>query len=235
MIEYYAALVVFVLALIIGTYANIKVSTCYNKYSKDVAQSGIVASVLARQLLDASNLNDIKIARVSGNMTDYYDPRKKVIALSEGVYDSGSIAALGITAHEFGHALQYKDGNALVKLRNILVPISNLMSTLVWPMLIIGVLLDFVWFSESTIGLIFIMVAVGAFALSTLLSLITLPIERDASRRAVRVLEQTGTLTEEELVGAKAILSAAGLTYVAGLLSSVANLLRILAIFGRNK
>ena len=231
--EYYIVFGVFVLALIVGLYANIKINSAYNRYSKISAESGVTASALARKLLDAAALNDIEIIRVSGNMTDYYNNKKRQIALSDGVHDSTSIAALGITAHEFGHALQYKEGYGLIKLRNVLVPITNFVSVLMWPMLIIGLLLDFVLYTGAVIGSIFIIVALSTFVLSTILSLITLPIERDASRRALRVLETTGTLTEEEMVGAREILSAAGLTYVAGLLSSVANLLRILLIFRR--
>lgn len=224
-----------IFSILLTCYAQIKVSVNYNKYSKVLASSGITASVLARQILDIAGLKDIKIVRVSGTMTDYYHHKKKIIALSEGVYDSSSISALGIVAHEVGHALQYQSGYFPIKVRSLVITVSNIVSKLMWPILIIGVLLDIFIVMTVPVGLYLIYGILGIFVITTLASFVTLYVEKNASNRALQLLQDMNALDEYELGGAKAVLDSAGLTYVAGFVGSLVNLLRILFILSRNR
>jgi len=169
-------------------------------------------------------LYDIQLKKCKGELTDNFNPKTKTVSLSETVYDNNSISALGVMAHEIGHVLQFRDGYPLIKLRVFLVPVINFSSFLMWPLVLIGLLLEI--FSYTKIGFVLICVGIGIFALSTIFTLITVPIEKNASKRAYKLLVDTGILNEEEGQGVKAVLGAAAKTYVAALITSILSLLR---------
>lgn len=222
--------VMIVACILISFYAQIRVTLSYNRNSKIIAQSGMIAKDLARKLLDSAGLTDIQIVRVRGNMTDYYNHSKKTIALSDGVYDSGSISALAICAHEVGHALQYQSGYAPIKIRNFFIKVSNLTSILMWPLLILGVILEIVLISVSNVGFYMILIILGIYIVTTIISLITLPVETNASRRAMEILSTSGAISDEELPAVKDVLKSAAFTYLASLITSIVQLLRIILI-----
>ncbi len=210
-------------ALIVSLWAQARVSGAFNKYSKVRARSGQTASQVARALLSHEEIHDVSVERVGGNLTDHYDPRHMVLRLSDATADSASVAALGVAAHEAGHVLQHRDGYGPLMLRTAAVPVVNIGSTLSWPLFLLGLVLS--WQPLLYVG-------IGLFSLAVLFSLITLPVEMDASRRAMAALEGGGYLAGEELAGAKKVLSAAALTYVASAFMAVMQLLRLLAIAG---
>ena len=175
-------------------------------------------------------MTDVKVTRTSGFLTDHYNPKTGTVALSDEVYNSTSIASLGIACHEIGHVLQHKQGYKLMKLRNWLIPIINIGSFLMWPLVILGLILEFTQYFYT--GKVLIIIGIVIFGLSVLFSALTLPIEKDASKRAYKMLVETGELTEEEGKGVKAVLDSAALTYVASLLVSILSFIRfVLAIF----
>lgn len=208
-------------AMLLAAYAQTKVTSTYSKYSKVHARRNITAAQLARELLDMNGLNSVPIQPVRGSLTDNYDPRNKVLHLSETTYSSTSVAALGVAAHECGHAFQDQEGYSPLRLRNNLAPIASIGSNAAWIIFIAGLLM-------SMMGLvrlgILCFVAVVAF------QLITLPVEINASNRALAALEGGGFLYDDELGQAKQVLSAAALTYVAAALTAILQLLRMLAI-----
>ncbi len=212
-------------AIIISVIAQAKVSSAFNKYSE--VYSGVTGAAAAEKMLEREGVTNVKIERVSGKLTDHYDPRTNIIRLSESVYDSSTIAAVGVACHEAGHALQYAKGYAPIKLRAAIIPITNIGSYLSWPLLVLGLLLNFQELAFAGILL---------FGLVVVFQLITLPVEFNASRRAIEAIRANYILTDEaEVKGAKKVLSAAALTYVAALLVSLAQLLRLLLIFGRRR
>ncbi len=222
----YLVLPAFVLALI----ASAGVKSTFAKYNRQMSASGITGAEAARRILYANGLTNVTIERINGSMTDHYDPRANVIRLSQAVYDGSSTASIGVAAHEVGHALQYAEGYAPIKLRAAIIPITNIGSTLAIPVVFIGII--FASFSK-----IFISVAYAGilfFALSTVFQLLTLPVEFNASRRALNSIEAQGMLSGNELTGSKRVLRAAAMTYVAALAVSVAQLLRLLLIVRRN-
>ena len=212
-------------ALILAGYAQTKVTSTYSKYAKVMARSNVTAAQMARQLLDMNGLSSVPIEPVKGSLTDNYDPRNKVLHLSEATYNSCSVAALGVAAHECGHAFQDRDNYSPLRMRNNLAPIASIGSGAAWILFIIGLLM-------SMMGLvrlgILCFVAVVAF------QLITLPVEFNASNRALAALEGGGFLDQTELGQAKNVLSAAALTYVAAALTAVLQLFRMLAISRSN-
>ncbi len=216
--------------IVLGIYAQTKVSKTYNTYSQIDTENGMTASQLARAVLDNAGLQDIELRRENGHLTDHYHPKKKYIALSEGVYDSTSVAALGIAMHEVGHAIQKKEHYAFLGFRQILVPITNFASTLLWPLVIIGILLGAFSATGGVLGSIFLWSGVAFYGLAVLLNLITLPVEFDASSRALKMLEGGNFMTETELAGASKVLKAAALTYVASFVVAVLELLRFLLL-----
>ena len=227
--DYYILGIILLPGIILGIYAQIKVSTTFQKYSTAYAESGKTAAEIARMFLDFAGLQDINIIKVRGELTDYYNHRKKILALSESVYDSCSIAALGVACHEVGHALQYKTKYAPIKIRNVIIPICNIASNMLWIFVILGAI-----FFYSPVGIIFWWIGIGIFGLSVLVNLVTLPVEYNASNRALQLLEQSSILTQEETKYAKEVLYAAGLTYVASLVISILNLLRFVLAVNRN-
>lgn len=210
--------------LLLGLWAQGKVRSAYAKYGKVPTHLGLPAREAVRQLLARSGAEPITIAPVSGQLTDHYDPRSNTLRLSEGVYDSCSVAALGIAAHEAGHALQKQESYPFLALRSLMVPVVNIGSQLAWPIFVMGLI--FSW--KPLLG-----VGIGLFALVVLFSLVTLPVEIDASRRAVRMLNDAAMLTQEEEEGVKKVLTAAALTYVASFVSALMQLLRLLTLARR--
>lgn len=211
--------------IILSAIASGAVQSNYRKYSKVMTHRGFTGAQIAEQILQANGISDITVKKISGNLSDHYHPKEKYIGLSDGVYDSTSVAALGIAAHEAGHAVQYHEGYAPIKFRNALVPVTNFASTFSWILIFAGLLL-----SE-----IIALAGIVLFGITVLFQLVTLPVEFNASRRALAVLE-VGYLDEEELSGAKKVLTAAAMTYVVALLTSLWQLFRyVIIIFGNRR
>ena len=214
-------------AIIFSMWAQSKVTSTFNRYSKERTYSGMTGYEAARRILAANGLYHVNVERVSGNLTDHYDPKTNVIRLSDSVFGSNSVAAVGVAAHEAGHAVQYAQQYAPIKLRTAIIPVTNIGSTLSVPMVLVGFLMGM----QPLVNLGLVL-----FATVAVFQLVTLPVEFNASRRAVEALELGGTMAEEELRGVKKVLSAAAMTYVAALAVSVANLLRLVLRFGgRNR
>ena len=205
--------------LLLGLYAQFKVKSTFDRYSRIRTKSGLTAEQAARALLSRGGSTNVTISRVNGSLTDHYDPSSKTLRLSDSVYGSDSVAAVGVAAHECGHALQEHDGYGLLKLRTALVPVVNIGSSLYLPIFMAGLL--FSWDPLQMVGIL-------CFGLTLLFSLVTLPVEINASKRALGMLE--GVLDAEELRGARAVLSAAALTYLASVISSALQLLRLILI-----
>ena len=209
--------------LIISMWAQIKGNSTYKKYSKVYSRAGMTAEVAVRKILDSNGLFNVGITRVPGELTDHYDPRSNTIALSDSVYGSTSVAAIGVAAHEAGHAIQHAVGYGPIKLRTALVPVTNFGSRLAMPLFIIGLLLANQPLAYAGIIL---------FSLTVVFQLVTLPTEFNASRRAVKALGGYGYMNDEELKGTKKVLSAAAMTYLAALFVALASLLRLIIIAG---
>ena len=205
--------------LLLGLYAQFKVKSTFDRYSRVRTRSGLTAEQAARMLLSRGGSANVTISRVNGSLTDHYDPRSNTLRLSDSVYGSDSVAAVGVAAHECGHALQEHGGYGLLKLRSALVPVVNIGSSLYLPIFMAGLL--FSWEPLQMVGIL-------CFGLTLLFSLVTLPVEINASKRALGMLD--GVLEAEELQGAKAVLSAAALTYLASVISSALQLLRLILI-----
>jgi Zn-dependent membrane protease YugP len=218
---------IFVLpALIFAMYAQSKVSSAYNTYSRYASRSGMTGAQMARELLNASGLSNVKVEAIKGRLTDQYDSQQKVLRLSDDVYGSNSIAAIGIAAHEVGHAIQDGSGYAPLALRNGLVPVAQLGSSLAFPLFFIGFIFRSGWIMD--VGLI-------VFAAAVVFTLITLPVEFNASSRAVAVLEANGYVQGEEVTYVKAVLDAAALTYVAAAAVAIGQFLRLLSMRNRER
>ena len=215
-----------IIAFLFSMVAQTKVSSTFNKYSRVRNRAGFTGAQVAAQMLQNAGIYDVSVQRVAGNLTDHYDPRTKTLRLSQSVYDSMSVAALGVAAHETGHAIQHDVGYAPLALRSFFVPLANFGSRLAIPLIIIGFLFSGGGSTLVTLGILF-------FSLSVAFTIITLPVEFNASSRAIRLLVDDGFLTSEEIGGAKKVLSAAAMTYVAAAFAAVAQLLRLIAIFGR--
>lgn len=211
------------IGLLLSLGASALVKSTFAKYSKVRSMSGLTGAEAARRVLNASGIYDVRIERVSGNLTDHYDPRSKVLRLSGSTYGSNSVAAVCVAAHECGHAVQDAKHYGPLVLRSTLVPAANLGSTAAWPIFILGLI--FSMRPLLTLGILL-------FGLAVLFQLVTLPVEINASTRAVRILENTGILTSGELTGGKAVLRAAALTYVASLAASILQLLRLIILAG---
>lgn len=229
--EYYVMGIILLPAIILAIYAQCKVTSTYKKYSNELSQKDMKSQDLARLLLDCADLQEIQVIRVNGELTDYYDHKHKTVALSSSTYNSSSISALGVTAHEVGHALQYKNNYLPIKLRSIIIPIVNIWSNLLWPLVILGIILNFAVLPTSAAGKVLMWIGIGFYGLIALLDVITLPVEYNASHRAIKILEQSEILDKEETNKARKVLSAAALTYVASLLNSLLNLLRFILVF----
>ncbi len=218
---------VFVLpALLIALVAQIKVKTTFHKYAKVMNARGLSGAEVAAKILSSNGVLDVAVQRVSGNLTDHFDPTARVIRLSQSVYDSHSVAAVGVAAHEAGHALQYAEDYFPIRLRAAIIPVTKVGSALSWPLIILGLVFSF--------GIL-VNLGIILFSVVTLFQLVTLPVEFNASRRALNILQQQGILAPEELGGARKVLTAAAMTYVAALLVSVMQLLRLIALFSNRR
>lgn len=210
-------------ALLLALYAQSKVSSTFNRYSKVYARSGLTAAQAADAIMRQNGITDVRIERVRGNLTDHYDPRARILRLSDGVYDSTSIAALGVAAHEAGHAVQHAQGYMPLEIRNVFAPVASIGSNAAIPLFILGLL--FSWEPLVTVGLV-------CFSFVVVFSLITLPVEFNASSRAVSLLDRLGILRGDEVDGAGKVLRAAALTYVAAAAGTILQLLRLIILFG---
>lgn len=222
----YYYLILVVPALLLALWAQVQVKTTYRKYSRVPNSRGMTGAYAAQAVLNFYGITDVRIERVSGNLTDHYDPRSKVIRLSDGVYNSSTVAAVGIACHEAGHAAQHAENYAPIKIRNAIIPVCNIGSTIGIPLALIG------WiFSFS----ILIYVGLGLYAAVFIFQVATLPVEFNASRRAIKVIDETQLLRDDEIGGAKKVLAAAAMTYVASMMVSLANLLRLLLRFSNRR
>lgn len=228
-------ILVLIPAMIFAFYAQIKVKSTFEKYAKVHNRRGITGADAARRVLDAAGLYHVRVERVHGHLTDHYDPRENVIRLSDATYASTGIAAVGVAAHEAGHAVQHAKGYVPIKLRAAIIPLTRFGSMLSMPLFLIGMIFAGGSYAGGGIGEMFMLVGILFFSFSTLFQLVTLPTEFNASSRAMRALEDGGLLAADELPAARSTLSAAAMTYVAALASSLASLLRLILIFNNRR
>lgn len=223
---YYLTGFIMIPVFIFALYCQMKVKTAFKKYSKIASSRGMTGADAAYQLLRLNGITDVRIKRIGGSLTDYYDPKKKEICLSEDVFSSRSVAAIGVACHEAGHACQHAQGYSALKIRNAVIPATRIGSYLGIPLALIGMFL----YSDPLIyaGLVL-------YGLVVLFQLLTLPVEFNASRRALETIDSNGFLVGDEYNGAKKVLKAAALTYVAALVSALATLLRIILIINRRR
>lgn len=212
------------IGLILTMFASFKVNSTYSKYAKVRSMSGMTGAEAAQRILWSAGINDVQIEHISGNLTDHYDPRSKVLRLSDATYGSNSVAAVGVAAHECGHAIQHKEGYAPLSIRSALVPAANIGSRLGVPIILLGLLFGS--------GSLLINIGIWVFSLSVLFQLVTLPVEFNASGRALRLLENYGILGSQEIGQCRKVLSAAAFTYVAAAATSILQLLRLVLLFG---
>ncbi len=224
--------VLFILTVLLSLYAQMKVSGTFRRESGRFTRAGRSAYDVARMILERNGIYSVSIASVGGHLTDHFNPRTNVLALSESVISSPSCAAIGVAAHEAGHAIQHNVGYFPIKLRGALVPITNIASRMSWVFILIGAL---VIAAQSALGEIVLLIGILLFSCTTLFQLVTLPCEFNASSRAIRALRDSGWYSEDELKSAKRVLSAAALTYVAATLTSIVQLLRLLVILFGNR
>lgn len=214
--------------IIISLWASMNVKSTFNKYSQMLSSRRITGSEAARRVLQANGISNVRVERISGHLTDHFDPRTNVIRLSDQVFDSTSIASIGVACHEAGHAVQHATQYAPIKLRTAVIPITNIGSRLAMPLILIGILLSYLGNFSYTI----VYIGIGCFALTLLFELITLPVEFNASNRAIRAIKDYAILTPEEITGAKKTLQAAALTYIAAAAVTLAQLIRLILLFG---
>ena len=217
--------------VILSLWASSNVSSTFQKYSQQYSIRRLTGAQAAQRVLSHNGVTGVRIERVSGNLTDHFDPRTNVIRLSDSVYDSTSTAAIGVACHEAGHAVQYAQHYGPIKLRAAIIPITNIGSKLAMPLILIGLLLAV----AENVSFTFVYLGIACFGLSLVFQLVTLPVEFNASRRAMQAIESANLLTEEEQRGAKKTLKAAALTYVAATATALAQLLRLILLFGGNR
>ena len=220
---YFLLLIGAVLSII----ASARVQSSFNKYSTIRSMSGLTGAEAAQRILNNAGIYDVSIERVNGHLSDHYDPRSKVLRLSDATYGNSSVAAIGVAAHECGHAIQHNVGYGPLTLRSTLVPAANIASRLGIPIIILGVILSY--------NYVLIQIGIWVFALAVFVQLVTLPVEFNASNRAVALLEQYGILGSSEIKPCKKVLSAAAMTYVAAAASSILSLIRLILLFGRRR
>ena len=212
-----------IIAAVISLIASAGVKMTFNKYSKRIAQSGLTGRDVATRILNGAGIYDVSVNHIAGNLTDNFNPKNKTLNLSDSVYASNSIAAIGVTAHESGHAIQHDKGYIPIKIRGAIVPVVNFGSRLSFPVILLGCLMNY--------NEIIISIGILLFSFGLIFSLITLPVEFNASRRAISILEQDGILYDEELRGARKVLFAAAMTYVASAIGMALQLLRLFLMF----
>ena len=214
--------------VILSLWASSSVNSTFKRYSSVLSCRHITGAQAAQRVLSGNGVHGVRIERVSGNLTDHYDPKTNVIRLSDSVYDSTSVAAIGVACHEAGHAVQYAQNYAPIKLRSAIIPVTNIGSKLAMPLILAGLLLTVL----GNFSTVLIYLGIACFGLSLVFQLITLPVEFNASRRAMNAIEDGGLLTEEEQRGARKTLNAAAMTYVAATAVSLAQLLRLILLYG---
>lgn len=210
---------------VLAMWASARVKSTYSKYSKVRSMTGMTGAEAAKKLLKSQGIYDVTVREVKGNLTDHYDPRSKTVNLSESVYGSASVAAVSVAAHECGHAIQDQVGYVPLKLRAAIVPVANIGSQAAWPLILIGVFIGGMGSPLVSIGILL-------FSIAVIFQLVTLPVEFNASHRAVVLLDQVGILSGDEVGQTRKVLNAAALTYVASLAASVLQLLRLVILFG---
>lgn len=214
--------------VILSMWASANVNSTFRKYSAQLSSRRITGAQAAQRVLMANGVQGVNIQRISGNLTDHYDPKTNVIRLSDNVFDNTSTAAIGVACHEAGHAVQYAQSYAPIKLRAAVIPVTNLGSRLAMPLILIGLLLSYL----GNFSYLLVYAGIACFGLSLVFQLVTLPVEFNASRRAMEAISSGNLLTEEEQKGARKTLTAAALTYVAATATALAQLLRLLVLFG---
>ena len=214
--------------ILLSLWASSSVKSTFRRYSTQYSSRRITGADAAQRVLRNHGVHNVRIERITGNLTDHFDPKTNVIRLSDGVYDSTSTAAIGVACHEAGHAVQYATNYAPIKLRAVIIPITNFGSKLAMPLILLGIVLSFL--GDFSITLVYL--GIACFSLSLVFQLITLPVEFNASRRAIRAIRDAGILTQQEMYGAKRTLRAAAMTYVAATATALAQLLRLIVLFG---
>ena len=214
--------------LILAMLASAKVNSTFRRYSKQISMRHITGKDAAMRVLQANGVTNVRVERISGNLTDHFDPKSNVIRLSDSVYDNTSTAAIGVACHEAGHAVQYAQQYFPIKIRSAIIPITNIGSRLAMPLILLGVLFGVGGAYSYTL----VYVGIACFSLSLVFQLVTLPVEFNASRRAMQAIEDTGLLTDEEQRGARKTLTAAAMTYVAAVAVAAAQLFRLILLFG---
>lgn len=217
--------------LILSMWASSSVNSTFNKYAKQISMRGITGAEAAQRILQHNGIYNVKIERISGNLTDHYDPRTNVIRLSDNVYGSKSTAAIGVACHEAGHAMQYATGYSPIKLRAAIIPITNFGSKIAMPLILLGIVLSALGLLSYTL----IYIGIACFSLSLIFQLVTLPVEFNASRRAITAISECNILSDEERVGAQKTLRAAAMTYVAATAVALMQLLRLILLYGGRK
>lgn len=212
------------IGVVICLLASAKMNSTFSKYSRVRSHSGMTGKEAAEALLHREGIYDVRVEYVAGNLTDHYDPRSKVLRLSDATYQQTSVAAIGVAAHECGHAIQHARGYAPLSIRSALVPVANFGSSIAWPLIIIGLIMN------SQTSQLFLNLGVIAFSMAVLFQIITLPVELNASRRALKILGNTGMLYPDEVRETRKVLTAAALTYIAGAASAILQLLRLIMI-----
>lgn len=215
--------------VILSLWASSNVKNTFNRYSKQLSARHITGAMAAERVLLANGVRGVRIERVAGNLTDHFDPKANVIRLSDAVYSSTSTAAIGVACHEAGHAVQYAEHYAPIKLRAAIIPVTNIGSRLAMPLILLGLILTYM----ENYSYFFIYLGIACFGLSLVFQLVTLPVEFNASRRAMNAIADSELLTEAEQKGARKTLTAAALTYVAATALALAQVLRLISIFGR--
>lgn len=216
-----------IIGLLLTLMASALVKSTYAKYKKVHSMSGMTGAQAAERILHQAGIYDVQIQHIAGDLTDNYNPKTKILSLSDAVYNNTSVAAIGVAAHECGHAIQHAKEYAPLNLRSAMVPVVNICSTLTWPAIFLGIILS--WNQALiTLGILF-------FSAAVLFSLVTLPVEFDASHRALKILGGTGMLTQNEVGKARKVLTAAALTYVASAVAMILQLLRLILLFGGDR
>ena len=219
--------VLLIIGMLLSLAASARLKSTFSYYRRIRSASGLTGAETAKRILQAAGITDVHVRAISGSLTDHYDPRTKTVSLSEDIYGQTSLAAVGVAAHECGHAIQHARGYAPLSFRSALVPVANFGSTIAWPLILLGFL-----FSGETSAFL-LNLGILAFSLAVLFQIVTLPVEFNASRRAMQVLGDTGMLYGDELSAARKVLTAAALTYVAGAASAILQLLRIVLLANR--
>lgn len=218
-------MILVLIGVLISLWAQGRVNSAFSRYSKVRSRTGMTGADAAMRLLNSQGIYDVTVRPVSGKLTDHYDPRTKTVNLSESVYHATSVAAIGVAAHECGHAMQHNEGYAPLRFRSALVPVANFGSQLSWPLILLGVIF-------GGLGSPLVQIGILMFTLAVLFQIVTLPVEFNASSRAIRLLDAQGILSGDEVNGTKKVLGAAALTYVAAAAGSILQLLRLIILFG---